>query len=38
MMSSMMIWIDANTTDAGIIAGLAIFYIALNWRRIHGRL
>lgn len=30
--------IDANTSDAGIIACAALVYIAVNWRRIHGRL
>jgi len=31
-------FIDANTTNAGVIAAFAVVYIAINWRRIHGRI
>ena len=30
-------WIDAHTSDAGVIAAIALFHIALNWRVIRGR-
>lgn len=36
-MIPMLEWVDASTSDAGLIAALAIFYIAINWGRIHGR-